>query len=100
MDGKADIYSRSLKICSNCSLAFYPRRESASDKNAVPEAIFADAPAKVLRPYPRATASPLSLEKRALARVSKDEGSPSFETRSCGPLLRMRSGLAFRPVMR
>jgi hypothetical protein len=42
MDGKADIYSRSFKISSNCSLAFYPRRKSARGKNAAPETVFAD----------------------------------------------------------
>ncbi len=36
---------------------------------------------RLFRPHP---------EERALARVSKDEGGPSFETRPFRPLLRMR----------
>jgi ketosteroid isomerase-like protein len=46
-----------------------------------------------MKPHPCATALPLSLEERALARVSKDETSPAswFET-ALARLLTMRGG--------
>jgi len=41
---------------------------------------------------PRTTTSPgLILRSVAKQRVSKDAAAPSFETRSYGPLLRMRA---------